>query len=150
MTTASTPPGGPGVTEQNSEPQPIDGARALQLLREVVAERPDYVYRPPNAASDDAMEPCVYQHGGQPSCVVGHVLVRAGRPITALTVLDDEGVSASMLNSFDGTIEEIAADILREAQRIQDRAWFRHDDTATWGAALASAERYASEHGVSA
>lgn len=110
----------------------LDGATALRLLREVVAERPDYVYEPPA----DAHELCVYQSHGEPSCVVGHVLARAGWPVRALIELDRTGVSAGLLHQrLDGVTEQ-AATVLAVAQNWQDVG-----GDHTWAGALAAAER---------
>jgi hypothetical protein len=135
MTTASTPPGGPAVIEQNSEPQPIDGARALQLLREVVAERPDYVYQKPGRY-------CVYAVGDQPSCIVGHVLARAGFPVDQLAGV--QGNVTVLVQDHPGWLGRDARSILAAAQHVQDPG------EETWSAALAAAELKATDLGVSA
>lgn len=46
------------------------GEKLIGTVREVVAERPDFVYEPGAG--------CVYVHNGQPSCLLGHALWRLG------------------------------------------------------------------------
>lgn len=144
MTTASTPPGGPEMADQStsatSAPQPIDGATALRLLREVVAERPDYVYKPPQD-----MGVCVYVADGKPSCIVGHVLSRAGCTSDQLHSLDMIGaIDATWLDVDWLELTDEAIRILGTAQGVQD------GQSEPWSRALFAAEHKAAALGVTA
>ena len=118
----------------------IDGPRALELLREVVKGKEDYVYV--NAIGEQADDTgnitCSYSHGPQPGCVVGHVLYSAGATIDQLIQLDHFTGSGSI--EF-ATAE--ALDISREARVLLAAAQYAQDTGLTWGTALATAERAA-------
>jgi hypothetical protein len=121
-----------GPVGQN-EPQPIDGPTALRLLREVVAERPNYRYRAP-----DDRESCVYAYDGQPSCLVGHVLHRVGFSLALLEYLGEDSIDGCAV-----VADETARKILGSAQGEQDGG-------LPWATALQSAEYRAADLGVSA
>jgi hypothetical protein len=134
--TASVRP--PAPTEDN----PITGAQALRLLREVVAESPDFIYKPP---ADDVQSVCVYAYDGQPSCIVGKALYRAGYDVDVLAALD----CANDPGAYNLAKLGIAADgdalaIFAAAQRVQDRSY----EGNTWTDALAAAEVEADWLGV--
>jgi hypothetical protein len=131
MTDPSIAPGGT-MTEQT--PPTIDGPTALRLLREVVAEKPDYVYE---RGDNDV---CQYVRDGKPSCVVGHVLTRAGRPVDLL--LQNNTMMVGYLGSTFG-LDEPARVILMSAQDSQDQG-------QPWSRALLHAEATATQLGVSA
>jgi hypothetical protein len=139
-----TAPGGPVPTEPNSgEPQPIDGPRALQLLREVVAERPGYVYKA--RENDLGLEVgCVYQWKGEPSCVVARVLHRAGYSIDLLRRLDGMGAIRTAASIAGLAMTTAAVNILAAAQDTQDT------QVEPWSRALDAAEREAQFVGVTA
>ena len=88
-------------------------------VKKVAAEQPEYVY---------PEEVCQYQHGGKPSCIVGHALHRLGVPMGALEALDDAqdggGVPAHGIpKEFPDLVEadsESALFALSEAQEAQD------------------------------
>jgi hypothetical protein len=124
----------------DTETPALDGPRALALLREVVAERPDYVYEPPGSARR-----CVHVYAGRPSCIAGHVLIRAGFSPHDLAIVDDRGDGAQSLPDHLGRsrVSDNAAKILRVAQSRQDAG-------DPWSAALRSAEAKARLLGVSA
>lgn len=107
---------------------PIDGPTALRLLKEVVAERPDYVYEKIN-------NNCFYVMGHKPSCVVGHVLIRAGW--SPETLLPDNDL---LVEHMDG-LDETTAEILGAAQSVQDCG-------RPWREALEAAESTARRLGV--
>lgn len=124
---------------ESTTPDPtLDGPTALRLLREVVAERPDYIYAHPSRA-------CVHVYKGQPSCIAGHVLVRAGfDPATIEAKVDQYGNGAQVFaDVFKGQVTENAVRILRAAQIVQDGG-------QTWGDALEAAESTAAALAVSA
>lgn len=111
----------------------IDGPEALRLLREVVGERPDFVYAPPVGSN----ETCMYVWQGQPSCVVAHVLVRAGYDIDTIANLDPWGLIDSARSHVRAVrVNDEAAQILTVAQTTQD-------NSAAWSEALDAAENRA-------
>lgn len=113
----------------------IDADRALQLLREVVAEHgPDTVYVKPEGSAQ-----CVYVQGGSCSCLVAHVLRRAGLTVDEIADFDVQSMDRPV------TIEEAefpervhitvgALLVLADAQQEQDRG-------QSWSLALAVAEQ---------
>lgn len=116
--------------------------RALELLREVVAEYgEDHVYADPTGVQADAGSSafCKYvdEDNERPSCLVGHVLFRAGVTISQLLDMDnseDPAIGDVETDAF--TMSPAARAVLRAAQRAQDCG-------STWGAALAAAQRVA-------
>lgn len=95
--------------------------RAVELLKEVAEERPDFVYAPPNDQGA-----CVYVHEGEPSCIVGHVLVRMGVPTEHLDfdVPDNIPTAIGLLSRLEETgLVDVNSDdawVLERAQREQD------------------------------
>lgn len=108
---------------------PLDAPTALRLLREVVAERPDYRYR---------RDETVYFARGKPACLVGHVLARHG-----LGPEDVSEVAEAAALVAEGLCLPDAGAILAVAQETQDIG-------APWRRALRDAELVAAERGVSA
>lgn len=91
----------------------------ISTLREVAAGRPDYVYERPEGGSY-----CLYVHGDQPGCIVGHVLNRLGVPLAELEKREGRGafvVAAEFLHTTG-----FAREVLDVAQALQDRG-------RTWG-----------------
>jgi hypothetical protein len=119
-------------------PQPIDGPTALRLLREVVAERPDFVYKPP----DEEAGGCVYVWEGKLSCLIAHVLFRAGWTVEQIAALDQVGSAESLAENGFVIGDDAAVQILDVAQAVQDRG------VCTWAQALAAAEEKAAQLGV--
>jgi hypothetical protein len=125
-------------------PPLLDGATALRLLREIVAERPQHVYTSPYGNGY-----CMYVYGGCPSCLIGHVLVRHGWAVAELAervgpVRGGDPDGGAGLCAFTG--EELsprAMVILEAAQRVQDRG-------GRWHRALDAAEAAAAQVGVTA
>ena len=111
----------------------LTAERALQLLREVVAERPGYVYEAPDSRGCAYVDPAT----GEPSCLVGHVFIRAGWSAAELRRWNRTAVSWLPSNL---AISEGARCMLDEAQQVQDSGW-------TWGEALLTAEGFAAGPG---
>lgn len=117
----------------------ITARRALELLIDVVdTYGPETVYERTDihtiwyrAASpgSEVIEGCRYEYEGAPSCLVGHVLYRAGVTVDLLRQLDQEGCPAGALAYGVESVEVGAALVLDVAQRYQDNG-------ATWGEAL--------------
>lgn len=104
--------------------------RALELLIDVVeAYGEDTVYeRVPHHTGSR----CVYVNEGKPSCLVGHVLVRAGCQVDVLQRFDD-GVPAGVIHWHIPQVSGDAARVLDAAQTSQDIGY-------TWGEALEAAK----------
>ncbi|MCT2594240.1 hypothetical protein LHJ74_30770 [Streptomyces sp. N2-109] len=113
----------------------------MDILREVVAENPDYIYRappvdPPHVA--DRQMSCLYVHtdadgsNPRPGCVAGHVMYRLGIPLDTLKRW--EGVDAlSLMQEF--------TDADKYTREALDVAQTRQDAGATWAQALHAAEK---------
>lgn len=120
----------------------INRARAIELLKEAVAERGEtYVYEVPNAGDID--QSCLYvdTEEGAPSCGVGLALNRAGVELTLLQKLDappcgtgiDSFEAADILYSAGFDISPDAYKVFGVFQDLQDKG-------VTWGQSLAQAE----------
>jgi hypothetical protein len=134
----------------------LTGPVSLHFLREVVAEQPDYVYVSPFDRVPTGAGMCVYvvedEYGDGDytcSCLIAHVLVRAGwdpaRLADAGGMNDDSGdfpADGWPVRAFrESEMDEDAYRILAAAQLVQDRR-------EPWSAALAEAERVAADLGV--
>jgi hypothetical protein len=126
------------MSATDAAPQPIDGPTALRLLREVVAERPDYVYEEP----DPDVGGCVYVWRGKLSCLIAHVLARAGWTVKQIAALDRVGSVANLAENGFTVGDAYAVAILDAAQSVQDAGY------RTWAEALAAAEEKAAQLGV--
>lgn len=120
----------------------IDARRALELLIDVVDGNENYVYEK-LPVGPDASEKCVYAHDGQPSCLVGQVLFRAGWTVEEIAALDPKwdsdtlqpygGYSADEIPGyFPDRMTHVAGQILAGAQGAQDTG-------SPWGVALEAA-----------
>ncbi|MGW9170138.1 hypothetical protein [Streptomyces decoyicus] len=122
----------------------VSEEQVLSTLREVVAERPDYVYSRPEHFPQDSssLNPaeqtdCLYVHPGKdesatPGCVVGQVLHRLGVPLEELSLY--EGDDAASVTSA-------VLDTASSVYWVLFAAQWEQDSGETWGAALAAAER---------
>jgi hypothetical protein len=105
--------------------------QVYRTAREVVAEKPDYVYINPMGARAGDGANCYYVHGNEPGCVVGAVLHRLGVPLEELARFESTNgyiVSATLTNMEDRT-----ASFLRKLQ------WYQ-DNGRNWLTALSDAE----------
>jgi hypothetical protein len=121
----------------------------------VVGPRPEFVYQPGTNPENGASS-CVYVRDGEPSCLVGQVLARAGVSIEDLAKMDegtpDSGTEEEPVGDGDGesafevlyengalppylTVTDDAAGILTHVQSRQDQG-------TPWGQALASVTVY--------
>lgn len=108
----------------------IDARRALELLIDIVDQYgEDFVYQ--RVTRFDG-EVCVYTDNGQPSCIVGHALVRAGCPDTVLGILNRD-MGAMNISSVASEVDDDACRIFSRAQGLQDVG-------RTWGDALQAAK----------
>lgn len=118
----------------------LNTERVVDLLQEVMTEKGEgYVYpHIPNAVGGVG---CRYEYQGAPSCLVGHVLYRAGWPVEVLKFLDESGSSARELWCIDvpegiDIVTQKAAEVLELAQTYQDSG-------DTWGFAVQRAVKLA-------
>lgn len=96
------------------------------IIRQIVAEYgEDYVYKAEERAREFPNLGCVYREFGEPSCLVGHVLDRAGVPYDKYWDLDGDSASTLLKDSPHEDLR-IALDA---AQTVQDVG-------QTWGEAL--------------
>jgi hypothetical protein len=106
------------------EPVNVTAEKVLETLREVVAERPDYVYEAPEGYTAGAGVTCFYVHGDVPGCVVGHVLNRLGVPLSDLALVEGRGaykVADWFLNITDPDGAVDVEHVLYAVQMRQDR-----------------------------
>jgi hypothetical protein len=110
----------------------VSGERVIEVLREVVAERPDYVYAAPIGVVTESSPTCFYVHGEGADavcgCVVGAVLNRLGVPLE--TLAQHEGTPAQHVAE---TLLETDSDVISMLRRVQ----VAQDHGASWGDALA-------------
>jgi hypothetical protein len=119
----------------------ITARRAIELLREVVAGREDYVYRSPEGYDAESEKyNCQYWHGNDdcPGCLIGAALHQAGVSAANLLALPQNRISATdvllALQDLAGvTLTDDARDIFQMAQSAQDLG-------SPWGDALRRAE----------
>lgn len=116
----------------------ITDKTVMTTLREVVAERPDFVYKAQTTYSDDDATPmCGYVHtnenGAQiPGCLVGHVLAKLGIPLD--TLADFEGRGAHTV------VRGLDLNLSQQTERVLWIAQVEQDSGKPWGEALAEAE----------
>lgn len=122
----------------------IDLRRAKELIFDIVdAAGDDYVYErlPVHRVEGipDVGE-CRYVDNGKPSCLVGHVLFRAGAQVSDLEKLDNVGVGAEELSSAVYTYDDddnvsaaITLDVSREAATMLSRVQGMQDNGDSWG-----------------
>lgn len=119
----------------------VTAERVMDVTREVVAERPGYVYSAPEHM-DTAELDCLYVHTDAdgsnpvPGCAVAHVLNRLGVPLDALAIR--EGDSAYPVV---GAVLDISGDAA-DAQTFLNSVQMAQDAGRTWGDALEYAETY--------
>ena len=130
----------------------IDTDRALALLHEVVDPNPLFVYQPSPAALPWVSSACLYVRDGEPSCLVGQVLARAGVAVEDLARMDkgtpDSGTEDEPVGDGDS---ESAFEVLWENGALPDylevtpdaadilvHVQSRQDQGIAWGDALAT------------
>lgn len=115
----------------------ITADKAIELLREAVIGREDYVYAHPDETPDNTDLGCAYTHGDQPGCFIGVALHIAGVPIEVLTALPANHIhSGDVVEDLDKagfTFDDGALHVLMCAQLAQD-------DREPWKVALERAE----------
>jgi hypothetical protein len=117
----------------------VTGDAVISTLREVAAERPDYVYEAPEAQREGLLY-CFYVHNdGEagvevPGCIVGHVLHRLGVPLDSLA--QHEGKGAHVVAE---EFLEIQGDLTRDAEFALCEAQGNQDTGRPWGESVAIA-----------
>ncbi|MFD8018943.1 hypothetical protein ACFV6G_00740 [Streptomyces lavendulae] len=121
----------PGIFKQKTSDKAV-----ISALREVVAERPDYVYSSPDYMSeDDEGGRCFYVHkdeDGNPvaaGCVVGAALYRLGVPLEWMEQLEGRPAS-TLVGMLYPELSQRTVNVLSLAQSAQDNG-------DTWGVAYA-------------
>lgn len=105
----------------------LDYDTALESLRAVAAERPDFVYNPDGEAE------CIYfKSDGTPSCLVGQVLAQNGATASALRPFNNYGV--------DGLVACGILDVDDMTRRALTAAQSAQDGGRTWAEAVHRAE----------
>jgi hypothetical protein len=115
-----------------------DPKEAITLLREVIGDREDFVYKKIDVKRDgEYIKGCKYLVNDKPSCLVGHALVRLGASRDVLRKADrgDINSSAGSLCAMLG-FPRAVADVFDVAQREQDSG-------TPWGRAVKYAEKLA-------
>lgn len=117
-------------------PDLITKSKALELLEAAVAERgADYVYE--RDGTRQSGPGCTYVRGGQPSCLIGLAMAKAGVPIEQLAEWDTRDNSAACFVLVDDELAtKTAVDVMATAQSLQDIG-------ETWGEALQAAREHA-------
>jgi hypothetical protein len=114
----------------------IDEQWAMSLLAEVVSDfGEDHIYE--NDGLQAPLASCVNVADGQPSCIVGHVLVRAGIPVS--TFYENNAVETGMYGTY-SAFKNGVADITEGAYMILAAAQRAQDDGHTWGEAYEAAQ----------
>ena len=112
----------------------------LRVMIEVVEEYGrDYVYqRQPGPGGPN--DKCVYIKDGQPSCLIGHVLVRLGVDVSFLTDRNSALIASHLFDSPEANRPwtPMAGAVMEAAQLAQDVG-------DTWGKALDDARRKAEQ-----
>lgn len=130
----------------------IDLRRARELVIDVAEGREGYRYeRRPMELPDGTMligGVCDYVRDGKPSCIVGHVLFRAGVPIEILMVLDPNkfgaGIGAESLN-LPGACRGLVFDVTDEAAEFLSVVQRNQDQGKSWGECAEQARNWGTE-----
>lgn len=117
----------------------IDGTKALDLLRQAVKGREDFVYKRIGSLPSGFGGHCAYfTPDGEPSCLVGTALAVEG-----LTSDEADGENAG---NVDALVEHLRCgdwEITEDATAVFEEAQIAQDGGETWGTALHRAESLA-------
>lgn len=114
----------------------VSTEQVMATLREVVGERPDFVYVAPSIGDERNL--CYYVHPGTDGapdtcgCLIGNVLNRLGVPMDELKQHEGKDAYRVVLSLLDTSSKAKRA--LTEAQNVQDRG------QQPWADALRAAE----------
>lgn len=118
-------------------PKPLTVKSVVKMISDVVAGNEDFVY------DRDA---CVYVASGQPSCLVGHVLIKNDIvPAGDLGgyAVNGMGIGLLLKQKFPDIATDRAAEILKAVQMAQD-------SQQPWGVCVKIAKHMANNPGVDA
>lgn len=125
-----------------------DEAKVLEVAEEIVNEfGHDYIYvKPPSNL-------CQYVHEGQPSCLVGQILVRLGAQVDVLEVPEHYSIIQNghglgvteFLTQLAPTTETLGFTLTRNAIAVLECIQNTQDTGNTWGRALEEGRRVARE-----
>ena len=126
------------MTTTTTEPASLE--RVLQVTREIVDERPGYIYE--TVARYDHGAGCWYSDNmGNPSCLVGHVIQRLD-PEAFQEVVEfekaEERSDAAINLAMQGP--HLRALMTRDAWQAMQAAQNRQDEGQSWSEALYAAE----------
>ena len=116
--------------------EPLTAEKARELLARAVAEKgEDYVYEWQEGAYTYA---CMYFHGDQPGCIIGHLLAYQGVKPEDLGDYNTWDVGTLAEQDLDvGTLaEQGLIDAPLPVVKALAKAQLAQDDGATWGEAL--------------
>lgn len=109
--------------------------RLVAAVREVAAEKPDFVYDAPYGG-------CVYVADKQPSCIVGQAAWRLG--LIDATFEKDDGINMSGVTTF---LRELGADLGDDetlyGREFLDTVQVKQDEGVPWGDAVEIADERA-------
>lgn len=123
----------------------IDLRRARELVIDVAEGREDFRYERrrlvlPEGEFDDShqvVQVCDYVRDDRPSCIVGHVLFRAGVTVEQLKAIDTDeqgsGVGAELLASKNPMSRGVTFDVTAEAAKFLGKVQNAQDFGDTWG-----------------
>jgi hypothetical protein len=116
----------------------VTAKKAIAALREEVRGNEEYRYIPPGG-TEGFPRRCVYAYNGEPSCLIGKVLVRLGASVDQLQQLDGL-LFASADTLYDEHASDIGIAVDENAAQIFSAAQSRQDAGYRWDEALARAE----------
>lgn len=95
----------------------ITDSTLVQALRDLAAERPDYVYSNPDI--ENSPSACLYVHGDEPGCIVGAALHRLGVPLDVLSAYEGEGASTLLHYLNDDGVTSVSDDVRQRVSNVQ-------------------------------
>lgn len=113
------------------------GEQLQEKVREIAAERPDYVYKGKGGGVGKPGR-CVYVRDGQPSCLIGHALWGLGLIDATLEQRGSgQGFNTGDIHSLADTLK---LDIDSDSLDWLSHAQYRQDVGNTWGDAVQLAD----------
>lgn len=122
----------------------IDVARALELLEQVTVGQLDFVYKGDQREAG-ILTGCAYVEDGRCSCLIAHVLNRAGATLDQLRYLEDPDEQGGIDYSIEGVDLPEGLEITPDARRVLGGAQVAQDGGRTWGVAFRNAKSLAAE-----
>lgn len=107
------------------------GQKLIQLVREIAAENPEYVYTKPFQFEST----CFNVYGGKPSCLIGHALFRAGLIDASFEGSDYNQSGIRAVSKHIGIqLDDFELSWLIRVQQYQDTSY-------PWGSAVRSTDQ---------